>query len=155
MKAREEAEDAVQEVFIRLWKMGDQLDSYQSIDALATTMTRNYCIDQIRKKKNLLFDYKEKDSNKLITASPLELLENKESDEIIESMIENLPETFRGLIQMRDVQGLDYEEIAGRTGQNINTIRVTISRARALLRDEYKKYYNEKRGTKRAAGKIL
>lgn len=155
MKTREEAEDAVQEVFIRLWKMGDQLDRYQSIDALATTMVRNFCIDQIRKKKNLFFDYIEKNDDKLISATPLELMENKESEEVIETIIEKLPETYRDLIKMRDIQGLEYEEIAEKTTQNINTIRVTISRARAILRDEYKKFYNEKKGIKQSAGKIL
>ena len=51
LRNQEEAEDAVQEIFIKLWKMGQKLDEYNSIDALATTMTKNYCIDQIRKQK--------------------------------------------------------------------------------------------------------
>ena len=52
LRNQEEAEDAVQEVFIKLWNLGNKLDSYNSIGALATTMIKNFCIDQIRKKKH-------------------------------------------------------------------------------------------------------
>ena len=50
LRSREEAEDVVQEIFIRLWKMGNKLDEFKSPEALATTMTKNYCIDMIKKK---------------------------------------------------------------------------------------------------------
>ena len=52
LKRQEEAEDAVQEVFIRLWNRLDELDKYSSLEALAVTATRNYCIDILRKEKN-------------------------------------------------------------------------------------------------------
>ena len=53
LRNQEEAEDAVQEVFIKLWNMGKKLDEYNSIEALAVTMIKNFCIDQLRKKKHL------------------------------------------------------------------------------------------------------
>ena len=52
LRNQEEAEDVVQEIFIKLWKMGEKLDEYKSIDALATAMTKNYCIDLLRKQKH-------------------------------------------------------------------------------------------------------
>ena len=52
LRNQEEAEDVVQEIFIKLWKMGEKLDEYKSIDALAITMTKNYCIDLLRKQKH-------------------------------------------------------------------------------------------------------
>lgn len=51
LRNKEEAEDVVQEVFIKLWHLGNKLDEYRCIDALATTMIRNHCIDLIRKKR--------------------------------------------------------------------------------------------------------
>src|SRR5450759_1353818 len=54
LRNQEEAEDAVQEVFIKLWNLGKKLDEYNSIGALATTMIKNFCIDQLRKKKHFL-----------------------------------------------------------------------------------------------------
>jgi RNA polymerase sigma-70 factor (ECF subfamily) len=156
LKNQEEAEDAVQEVFIKLWKMGENIDNYLSIDALATTMTKNYCIDQIRKQKHILNDHNEiVDYQNITSPSPLEQLESMESDEIVQKIIGNLDEKYRIVIELRDIEGLSYEEIADKTGQNINTLRVTISRARGFVREEYKKYNNEKRGIKQVARKIL
>ena len=48
---REEAEDAVQEVFIRIWKMGEKVREYDSVEALAATMLKNHCIDLLRSRK--------------------------------------------------------------------------------------------------------
>ncbi len=66
-------------------------------------------------------------------------------------IINNLPEMYRDIIQLRDIEELTYEEIADKTGQNINTLRVNLSRARKSVRDEFKKYYNEFRGNKTIA----
>jgi len=137
----------VQEVFIKLWKMGERLDEYDSIEALATTMTKNYCIDQVRRQKHVQQnDSSQSESSDLMFPSPQEQLENRESGEIINRIIDNMPEVYRSLIKLRDVEGVSYEEIAEKTNQNINTIRVTISRARKLIREEYNKNHYERSG---------
>lgn len=51
MNSREEAEDIVQEVFIRLWNRREKLDEYRSIEALAMVTTRNLCLDKIKQRK--------------------------------------------------------------------------------------------------------
>jgi RNA polymerase sigma-70 factor (ECF subfamily) len=156
LRNQEEAEDVVQEVFIKLWKMGEKIDEYNSIDALATAMTKNYCIDILRKKKhNYKGDFYPIDHQNLTSPSPQEELENKESGEILNSIIEKLPEVYKIVIRLRDIEGVSYEEIAEKTDQNINTLRVTLSRARKLIRDEYKKYQYERRGTEKAYRKVL
>jgi RNA polymerase sigma-70 factor (ECF subfamily) len=156
LRNREEAEDAVQEVFIKMWKMGDQIDKYRSIEALATTILKNYCIDQIRKQSNILIDRNVSHENSnLLSETPLDVIEQHESENIIGQIIERLPEAYRNILILHEIEGLDYNEIAEKTNQNINTLRVNLSRARVLLRDEYKKYYNEQRGIKQAAGKVL
>ena len=156
LRNQEEAEDVVQEIFIKLWKMGDKLDSYKSIDALATSMTKNYCIDIIRKQKHLLRgDYSINDFQNFTAPSPQEQMENRESGEIIASIIAALPEAYRTVIKLRDIEGVSYEEIADKTDQNINTLRVTLSRARKIIRDEYKKYQYERRGIEKVDRKVL
>jgi RNA polymerase sigma factor (sigma-70 family) len=152
---QEEAEDAVQEIFIKLWNMKEKLDEYRSIEALATTMTKNYCIDQLRRGKHLFMEYDKQDYDFRAAPSPHEEMEKRESDEIIRGIIERLPDAYKILIRLRDIEGLSYEEIVEKTGQNINTIRVTISRARGLLRDEYIKYNNESRGNRTVTGQVL
>ena len=54
-------------------------------------------------------------------------------------IINDLPGIYREIIQLRDIEELSYEEIAEKTGQNINTLRVNLSRARKNVRDEFKK----------------
>lgn len=134
----EEAEDAVQEVFIKLWKMGDKLDEYTSVDALAITMTKNYCIDQIRRRKTISDEEKiREDFLNVTTPSPYDEMENTESYDIILKIIDHLPESYQKMIRLRDVDGFSYEEIAAQTDQNINTLRVVLSRARKIIREEY------------------
>lgn len=149
-----EAEDAVQEVFIKIWNLGKKLDEYNSIAALAVTMTKNYCIDQIRKKKIIEDDYP-KENIQSINSSPHKLLEDRESGEIMFSIIEGLPDIYKEVIRLKEIEGFSYEEIAVKTNQNINTLRVNLSRARKLIRDEYNKYQYERRGFKEIDRKVL
>jgi RNA polymerase sigma factor (sigma-70 family) len=156
LRNQEEAEDAVQEIFIKLWKMGDRLKEYKSMEALATTMVKNFCIDQIRRKKPLIQEeLSNKNSFNLASLSPHEQLEEKESKRILHRIIGNLPDIYRTVIELREIDGFSYEEISEKTGQNINTLRVNLSRARGFIRDEYNKYHNEHKGIKQAARKVL
>jgi len=153
---KEEAEDAVQEIFIKLWNMREKLDTYNSIEALTTSMIKNHCIDQTRKLKHITTDIPD-DHYQFINSppTPFEEMEIKESDIIIKTIIDKLPEKFRSLIIMKEIEGCSYEEIAEKTDQNINTLRVTLSRARKLIRDEYNKHQNERRGIKKLDRKVL
>jgi RNA polymerase sigma-70 factor (family 1) len=156
LQNQEEAEDAVQEVFIKLWNLGKKLDEYNSIAALAVTMIKNYCIDQIRKKRHFIQEELSGQTiGTTVSDSPYELLETKESDNILHQIIEGLPEIYKTAVIMRDIEGQSYEEIAEKTDQNVNTLRVTLSRARKLIRNEFNKYQYERRGIKEADRKVL
>jgi len=156
LKNREEAEDAVQEVFIKLWNKKDKLDEYNSIEALAITTIKNHCIDQLRKVKTIGIE----DTNRNVPyfynePSPYEQLERDETSKILYNIIDRLPDIYKDIVRQREIDGLSYEEIARNTNQNINTLRVTLSRARGMIRDELKKFSHENNGNKKIAGKIL
>jgi RNA polymerase sigma-70 factor (ECF subfamily) len=156
LRNQEEAEDAVQEVFIKLWKQGSKIDEYNNIDAVAVTMLKNFCIDQIRKKKHFIREDQEKQYLQNIdNSSPYELMEKRESENILYHIINQLPDLYKDAIRLRELDGLSYEEIAEKTKQNINTLRVIISRARKLIRDEFNKYQYERRGIKQTDRKVL
>jgi len=156
LRNQEEAEDAVQEVFIKLWNMGTRLDEYNNTIALAVTMTKNLCIDQLRKKKHFVRDEKGvQEFNAVDNESPYDILQSSESENILWNIIDNLPEIYSSLIRLREIDGLSYEDIAQKTEQNINTLRVTLSRARKMIRDEYNKYQYERRGIKEVDRKVL
>jgi RNA polymerase sigma-70 factor, ECF subfamily len=146
LKNQQEAEDVIQEVFMKMWIMKDKLDKYNDAAGLAVTMTRNNCIDRIRKWKHI--DNEEYDSDlKAIDSAPtpLQLIEKHETTAIITSIIGKLPSGYREVIRLREIEGLSYEEIALQKKLNINTLRVAISRARQMIKENYIKYSYEKR----------
>jgi RNA polymerase sigma-70 factor (ECF subfamily) len=143
---RQEAEDVVQDVFMKMWMMKEKLDQYDDITALAVTMTRNSSIDLIRRRKTM----ESRDSTPGIitndpSPTPFEQLVSHENREIIRKIIEELPDKWRALVRMREINGLSYEEISIIKGMNINNLRVILSRARNLIKNNYLKYTDERR----------
>ena len=130
----EEAQDIVQETFIKLWNRREKLDEYRSVEALAVVTTRNLCLDKLKAKKyptesleNLKSDIPEPGTE---LRTDLSELANK-----IKEIIRSLPEQMKTIMQLRDIEGYDYEEIAGILGMNENAIRVNLSRARKKVRE--------------------
>ncbi len=141
---------------MKLWKMNASLDKYESIEALSVTMTRNLCLDHLRRQK-----FTETGNDRAFAGilnqdpSPHDLMEKSETMEIIGNIIENLPEIYRDVIRLKDIDGFSYEEISEKTRMNINTLRVNLSRARKMVRDELLKFSYGKRGNKKAPGEVL
>lgn len=77
---------------------------------------------------------------------PEESTLHKELDEVIRESIDNLPEQFRAVIVLRELQGLSYEEIAELTKTNIGTVKSRLARARAKLQEQIKPYLEHERG---------
>jgi RNA polymerase sigma-70 factor (ECF subfamily) len=156
LRSKEDAEDAVQEVLLRLWKMRLRLAEYSSVEALSTTMIRNYCLDRLRKKRSDSTDDPATSCRELKNEeTPYEVLKTTETRDIIKNILTKMPDLYSSLVQKHDIDGLSYEEISVQTSQNVNTLRVTLSRARKMLRDEYNKLQYEAGTTKRVAGEVL
>ncbi len=145
MSNEHDAEDVVQEIWLKLWDKRDQLGSIKSIEAFAFRMTRNLCLDKIKLKKPKYYDDRDEGSYRYDEADrapdPQSSLELKDTMERVNQIIGRLPEQQKTLLQMRDVEGLEYEEIADITGLEINAIRVNISRARKKVRETIQKIY--------------
>ena len=143
MGNREEAEDVVQEVYLKLWGLRGELNNYNSIEALTIRITRNLCLDGLRRRKvNQEAIRNEKAKGDEYSDTPAENLERKEEAEVIHSLIEALPEPQRSLVHLRHIEGKEYEEIAGMVNMNVNAIRVSISRARKQMREMLEKQYS-------------
>ena len=130
----EEAEDATQEVLVKLWNKNKNLSGYNSVEALAMTMTKNYCLDQLKSKRNgnlkiVSINYEDKEPG-------LEKkIEDLDSLNWVEKIMNQLPVQQRLIIQMRDIEQYEFEEIAKILNMNEPAIRVTLSRARKTVRD--------------------
>ncbi|KAA0992496.1 RNA polymerase sigma factor [Dyadobacter aurulentus] len=147
LRNREEAEDAIQDVLLRLWTNRQQLETYQSIEALAVQMTKNLCLDRLKSHRN-----QKMESGSDITEvqageqSPYALLESSDSSRLIHQLIGGLPEQHKLVLHLRDVEEYSFEEIEEVTGLSNANIRVILSRARQKLRESYLKASNYENG---------
>ncbi|MBN8826504.1 MULTISPECIES: RNA polymerase sigma factor [unclassified Spirosoma] len=140
LRNREEAEDALQDVLLRLWTNRQQLETYTSIEALAVQMTKNLCLDKLKAHSRRNYS----DEATLLgiqtdDASPYRQVEVADSAELMRILIDELPEQQRLILHLRDVEEYSFEEIEQVTGVSINNIRVILSRARQRLRQNYLK----------------
>jgi len=133
--SEDEAEDATQELILKLWKNKDNLDKYKNIEAYAMTMTKNYCLDQLKSKRanNLTLVH----SNYSNTDTSLEkVVELKDSVDNVHQIIEGLTAQQKLIIQLRDIEEYDFDEIAEIVGIKPTAIRVALSRARKTVREQ-------------------
>ncbi len=130
----EEAEDIVQEVFIKLWNRREKLDEYRSIEALAMITTKNMCLDKIKSKRYPVDPID--DHRRFLENLPEEQTPDY-SDEImmVRKAMKSLPQQQQMIIQLRDIEGYDFESIAEILEMNENAIRVNLSRARKRIRE--------------------
>ncbi|MDX2445098.1 MAG: sigma-70 family RNA polymerase sigma factor [Bacteroidales bacterium] len=132
----EDAKDAVQEVFLKLWELRNSLDSYRSLVAFAMTVTRNHCLDRIKAKRTIPIEDNKVYSSQIVNATPGDILEKKDLAEIVRKIINELPENQRSVIQLRDIDGFDNQEIGEILKMDANNVRVLLSRARKKVREE-------------------
>ncbi|GAA4470536.1 RNA polymerase sigma factor [Nibrella saemangeumensis] len=147
LRNREEAEDAMQDVLLRLWTNRQQLESYQSLEALAVKMTKNLCLDRLKAHHHQkissgddLLDVAGSD------VSPYRQVELADSAGLMHRLMDALPEPQKLVLHLRDVEEYSFEEIEEVTGYSVNNIRVMLSRARQRLRDDYVKANNYEAG---------
>ena len=141
LTSTEEAEDATQELLFKLWKNRDKIAGYRNTEAFAMTMTKNYCYDRLKSKQanNLTLihsNYKEKETS----------LENKleyiDSVDRVHLLINNLPDQQKLIIQLRDIEQYDFEEICEMVNMKPTAVRVSLSRARKTIREQLTKQHN-------------
>ena len=143
---RDEAEDIAQDVMLRLWQMHDELERYDSIEALATLMARHLLINHKRRRRPEALNETMVSTNRLkivsITTSPHEQLEMKEDDQWLTKRLEQLPTTQRTLLYMRQVERRSHEEIALLLGIETTSVSTLLARARRTLLEEIKRRNN-------------
>ena len=137
----EEAQDATQEVLVKLWSKKGVLNDYNNVEAFAMTMTKNYCLDQLKSKR--ASNVKISAAEYLVSEAPLEKkLEDTDSLNWVEKSINKLPEQQRIIIQLRDIEQYEFDEIAKMLDISEGSIRVTLSRARKIIREEMIKIHS-------------
>lgn len=129
------AEDIVQESFIKLWNTRDELENIDNTEAFAIIILRNTCLDYLRKTKN---DYHTSyDADIPETVSLSTQIEIQDDAKYVKSLIDKLPEQQRQVMMLKHWDGYTDEEIENMTGISPGNIRVILSRARKTIREQY------------------
>lgn len=131
----EEAEDATQELYLKLWKNKEKFANYRNVEAFAMTMTKNYCLDRLKSKqadtlKLVHSNYQEKGTG---LSREIEL---RDSVSKVHQLIEKLPEQQKLIIQLRDIEQYDFDEIGKILDMKPATVRVSLSRARKTIKEQ-------------------
>jgi RNA polymerase sigma-70 factor (ECF subfamily) len=135
---REEAEDIVQDVLLKVWDKRDGWDELESIEAYCLVVTRNLAIDRSEKRDN---NHVELTDEEWVSAggteNPYDRLIGNERLRLVHRIINELPEKQRLMVQLRDIEGKNYKEIATILGLTEEQVKVNLFRARKKIKEQY------------------
>jgi len=140
LRNEEDAKDIVQDSLVKLWNKRKVLGNIKSFKSFSLTIVRNACIDLIRKRKPETNhqDHLERSDG----LNPEKQLDVSDQLQRVKQIINQLNEQQRELIQLRDIEELEYEEMSEITGLTVNNIRVILSRTRKEIRQRMKAIMN-------------
>lgn len=133
----EEAEDIVQEVMIRIWRHIEKLEELDNVEAWCMRITRNLALDKIKAKSKRFTAslYEVADISAGGNNTPYSDVAWKDTYWRINTLIANLPQKQKEVIQLRDVEGYSYKEISDMMGIDINQVKVNLFRARQSVKE--------------------
>ena len=138
---REEAEDIVQDTMIKVWNSRERWQELDSIEAYCLTIARNLSLDRLKKMDNnntsLEEENIERQDHRL---TPYERMIQKDKLSIVQKMINELPEKQRSCLQLRDIEGKTYKEIASILGITEEQVKVSIFRARQTIKQRFQQF---------------
>ncbi len=133
------AEDVVQEVLIKIWNKREDAGKIENKPAWAMKMTRNLSIDKMRSKHFKTGSIPEGYDVVNKTHTPESITQSNDTVNTIQEIMQNLPETQRVCIQLRDIEEMKYQEIADILKISIDQVKVNIYRARNYIKKMYLK----------------
>lgn len=139
--SQEEAEDATQEILMKLWNNKVKIQEYKNVEAFSMTMTKNFCLDKLKSKhaQNLKIVHSNYQDNNVSLQKQVEL---NDSLDWVSKIMEDLPEQQKIILQLRDIEQYDFKEISKMLDMNETAIRVALSRGRKTLREKLTKTHS-------------
>jgi len=136
LKNTEDAEDAVQDTFARLWIKRENLDSGRNLQALTMITLKNICLDKLKSGNSKILPMIDDENFLPGKDNPQNQLEKKDIRHKINSIIETMPEPQKMIIHLRDIEGMSNDEVSEIVQMNKNAVKVALSRARKKLKEE-------------------
>ncbi len=138
-----EAEDIVQETLIKVWNRRERWNEIDSMEAFCLTICRNLALDRQRRMDNqneALGDTAEQQPDK--ASSPFDHAVAQDRMQLVRNIIDSLPEKQRSCVQLRDIEGKAYKEIAQVLGITEEQVKVNIFRARQTIKQRFQNLEN-------------
>jgi RNA polymerase sigma-70 factor (ECF subfamily) len=135
LSSQEEAEDIVQETFVRVYQHRQSFNFQHCLSTWIYTIALNLARNELRKRKKFKFyDITEMKGNETELAVEMKL--PSRLPQALDAAIQGLPEKYRSAFILRDIQELPYEEIAKILSIPLGTVKSRVNRARMMLRDK-------------------
>lgn len=136
----EDAEEAAQDAFLALWRGIDRFRQESSLSTWIYRLATNACIDTLRRRKKQSGSVSLDDEELFVDAvdtspQPQETVEHREARKLLQEGLSALPEEYRKVLILREIEGLSYTEIAESASIELGTVKSRISRGRSLLRN--------------------
>lgn len=137
-----EAEDVVQETMIKVWNRRDSWNTIDNIENYCLTICRNLSVDKTRHQSNqtLSLENEVDPSDDSHHANPETQAVQRDRVRLVRQLINRLPEKQRSCMQLRDIEGKSYKDIATILGISEEQVKVNIFRARQTVKEQFKKF---------------
>jgi len=154
LRAREDAEDITQDVFIKLWQNWQRID-HSKLNAWLMRVAHNAVVDHVREHKKAneqVDDYAELEDQASEEYSGGDLDDRAFKQQLMEA-IKSLDDPFRSILVMRDIQGMSYTDIQQSLDISASQVKVYLHRGRRKLRENKKLRSYERFGDWREPGR--
>lgn len=139
--SREEAEDIVQDTLIKVWNARDKWQDIDSVEAYTYTIARNLALDRMQKAEKRATSLDEAfDDRPDSSSTPYEKTLQSDRMGLVRRLIDQLPEKQKSCMQLRDIEGKSYKEIAAILGISEEQVKVSIFRARQAVKKKFEQY---------------
>ncbi len=135
----EDAEDLLQEAYLKLWDRRETLSAIDHPEAFCVTLVRRMCLDLLRSASYQRERQQTGLDDAILLAEP-DGTQERDDVRVVQMLIGRLPEPQRRVVRLRDIEGCPYEEIEQLTGLSAVNIRVMLSRARKKIREDFFKF---------------
>lgn len=133
-----EAEDIVQDTLIKVWDKREEWPQLASIEAYCMTICRNLSLDRREKKEAQHIALDENLHNRPDVSTPYDKMAAIDSIRILGELLKGLPQTQQDIVQLREIEGKSYKEIATVLNLSEEQVKVYLFRARQRIKQRYK-----------------
>jgi len=132
----DEAEDVVQEVFIKCWQKRNDFEAVRNMEAMLMRMVKNLSIDKLRSKHHGLEDIAHVKEYGMESPTPDSQTETQDAINRVGTLVQQLPMKQQMVFQLREIEGKTYKEIEEILEIPANQVKVNLYRARNYIKDE-------------------